>query len=306
MTPSARSGRSRTGSVLLAVLAVLAVAVTAYAVSTSSTSARAGQSAVVVPTPDPEPVTSLWFGDSIVEGCCRSNAATLTMAQTAARRLGWAAPAVVGAGGTGYVTSRTRSGVRVGPYPERITEAVDGAYYDVVVVAGGNNDDSADFDPVAFRAAVRTVLGQVRTSLPDAQLVVLGPYSPDGTGYAVQRQIELEEAERLGAIWVDQVAEGWMRDRPTLLASDGFHPNDAGQVELGVRAAEALRRTLPATVLAASPAPTPAPTSTPASAPASTTAAPAGASTLVLPEDSPASTSAQALTELERKRSPWR
>lgn len=173
------------------------------------------------------------------------------MAEEAARRLGWAEPVVAGAGGTGYLTARTIDGVRSGPYPERIAAAVEGASYDVVVIAGGNNDATDAFDPVAFRASVRAVLAQVRKSLPEAVLVVLGPYSPDGTGYVDQRRIEQQEAERVGAGYIDQVASGWMRAGPDLLHSDGFHPNDRGQALLGAKAAAALREVLPARLTAA-------------------------------------------------------
>ena len=248
-----RRGLSR--ELWLVVLVALAVTATAYAVSRPQAQLQAtGTSSVAVPTEAPRPVTSLWFGDSIVEGCCRSAAASPRMAEVAARRLGWAQPVVVGAGGTGYLTSRTRDGVRVGPYPERIKAAVDGAYYDVVVVAGGNNDATRAFDPAKFQAAVRTVLQQVRSSLPEAHIVLLGPYSPNGQGYVEQRRIERAEAQRAGAAFVDQVAQGWMRARPNLLHTDEFHPNDAGQTHLGVQVAAALREVLPADVAPRSPA----------------------------------------------------
>lgn len=248
------SGTSRTHrrpsnivvDVALALLAVLAVASCAYALYGVGGRAESnGREVVALPTESRQAVTSLWFGDSIIEGCCRTIRNSPSIAEVATSRLGWAEPQIVGAGGTGYTTGRTMNGVRVGPYTERIEDAVDGAYYDVVVVAGGNNDAGPAFDPVAFRTAVRNVLGQARRSLPEAHLVVLGPYSPDGTGFVAQRAIQSEEAARIGATFIDQVARGWMRDRPELLHSDGFHPNDAGQSALGVQAAAALRELLP-------------------------------------------------------------
>ena len=229
----------------LVLLLVLAVGASVVAVQRAGSRVELTASAVAVePTATARPVTSLWFGDSIVEGCCRSSDTVPAMAAVAARRLGWAPPQIAAAGGTGYTTQRVLDGVRSGTYVERIAAAVEGSYYDVVVVAGGNNDDTDAFDPARFRTAVRTVLQQVRTSLPDAELVVLGPYSPDGTGYAQQRAIEQQEAARLGAVFVDPVAEGWMRGGEALLTDDGFHPDDAGHAHLGARAADALRRAL--------------------------------------------------------------
>ena len=231
---------------LLVLLAALALGTSAMAVGKAGSQSEALTSAPVVePSEAASPVTSLWFGDSIVEGCCRSSSKVPTMAQVAARRLGWAPPQIAAAGGTGYVTQRNLNGVRSGSYVERIAAAVEGSYYDVVVVAGGNNDDTAGFDPSAFRTAVRTVLDQVRTSLPEAQLVVLGPYSPDSTGYGAQRLIQQEEAARVGAVFIDQVGLGWMRGRTGLLDPDGFHPNDAGHAHLGAQVAAALREALP-------------------------------------------------------------
>lgn len=232
--------------VALLLLAALSVALAGYALSDTGRPSRAAADTVVVtPSPPGRAVTSLWFGDSIIEGCCRTKRSSPSLSEVAASQLGWAEPQIVGAGGTGYVTSRTRDGVRVGPYTERIEAAVEGAYYDVVVIAGGNNDASPVFDREEFRTAVRSVLAQVRVSLPDAHIVVLGAYSPDGKGYVAQRIVQSEESLRIGATFIDQVARGWMRDRPELLHTDSFHPNDAGQYELGVRAAEALRELLP-------------------------------------------------------------
>jgi lysophospholipase L1-like esterase len=248
-----RQRRGRAVYPVLALLLVLAVGTSTAAVRKAESRVGLRASAVAVePSATARPVTSLWFGDSIVEGCCRSSSGVPTMATVAAQRLGWAPPQIAAAGGTGYTTQRVLEGVRSGTYVERIAAAVEGSYYDVVVVAGGNNDDTAAFDPAQFRAAVRTVLDEVRTNLPEAQLVVLGPYSPDGTGYQAQRTIEQEEAARVGAVFVDQVAEGWMRGRRGLLNSDGFHPNDAGHAHLGGRAAAALSRALPADLTAPS------------------------------------------------------
>ena len=249
--PQARQ-QGRKADLVLVLLIALAVGASVAAITKAQSRDGLTASAVAVePSEAARPVTSLWFGDSIVEGCCRSSSTVPTMAAVAARRLGWALPQIAAAGGTGYTTQRNLDGVVSGTYVERIAPAVEGSYYDVVVVAGGNNDDNAAFDPVAFRTAVRTVLEQVRTSLPEAQLVVMGPYSPDGTGYRAQRAIQQEEAARVGAAWVDPVGQGWMRGRTRLLDPDGFHPNDAGHAHLGARAAAALRAVLPAELTAA-------------------------------------------------------
>jgi lysophospholipase L1-like esterase len=189
------------------------------------------------------PVTSLWFGDSIVEGCCRSRPSSPNMAQMAAATLGWQAPQVQGFPGTGYVRTARVKGVTLPAYGAGISRYLAGARYRVVVIAGGNNDArGGPFSPVVFRAAVRSTLQQVKTALPAAKLVVVGPYSPDGTGYAAQRTIEREEASRVRATFIDSIAQGWLVGQPTLISKDGFSPNDAGQAYLGVRMASELKR----------------------------------------------------------------
>lgn len=222
------------------------------------------------------PVTSLWFGDSIVQGCCRTLASSPTMAEVASKALGWQAPHVEAFGGTGYLSTVLVYGVTRPAYPDKIGWFVVGASYRVVIIGGGNNDARAGFSPQAFRAAARSTFQQVRRALPNARLVVLGPYSSRGTGYTYQRMIEREEAARAGALFIDGIAEGWFRGepdltsndefcpsdrnltylgrpliggktagcftgRPDLLSSDGFHPNDAGQAYLGARVAAHLR-----------------------------------------------------------------
>jgi hypothetical protein len=164
------------------------------------------------------------------------------MAQTAAATLGWKEPQVRGFPGTGYVTASKINGVAQPAYRENIGQFLTGTHYRVVVVAGGNNDAVARFSPALFRAAVRSTLHQVRLSLPEAKLVVLGPYSPNGSGYAAQRIIEREEAKAVGAMFIDGVAQGWFLGQQSLISKDGFSPNDAGQAYLGVRVAADLKR----------------------------------------------------------------
>jgi lysophospholipase L1-like esterase len=164
------------------------------------------------------------------------------MAQVASKVLGWQVPQVRGFGGTGYTTRVSVAGVLRPAYPDNIGRYLSARSYRVVIVAGGNNDAHRGFSPAAFRAAVRSTLAQVKRAQPDARLVVLGPYSPNGSGYTQQRRIEAQEAARVGAPFIDGVAEGWFRARPDLLSKDGFHPNDAGQAYLGARVAADLRK----------------------------------------------------------------
>jgi lysophospholipase L1-like esterase len=212
-------------------------------VTPTSGSPTSGSPASVTPTSGSDDlVTSLWFGDSIVQGCCRTAPSSLNMAQVASKSLGWQVPQVQGFPGTGYTTKATVKGVTRPAYADNIAQYVDDAHYRVVIVAGGNNDARKGFSPEDFRAAVRATLQHVRHALPDAKLVVVGPYSPDGTGYTDQRTIEREEAARAGALFIDGIAPGWFKGQSALLAKDGFSPNDAGQAYLGIRVAAELKK----------------------------------------------------------------
>jgi lysophospholipase L1-like esterase len=195
------------------------------------------------PTGTPSgPMTSLWFGDSIVAGCCRTESSARNMAQVASAALGWPTPQVHGFPGTGYTTSAKAEGKTARAYEDNIGQYVDGARYRVVIIAGGNNDARKGFSPGAFRAAVRSTFDHVRRALPDAKLVVLGPYSPSGTGYTIQRTIEREEAARVKASFVDGIDAGWFKGQSGLISKDGFSPNDAGQAYLGIRMGAELKK----------------------------------------------------------------
>jgi lysophospholipase L1-like esterase len=189
-----------------------------------------------------DPVTSLWFGDSIVQGCCRTNPSSLNMAEMAAATLGWQKPQVQGFPGTGYVKTAKVKGVTLPAYDKNIGQYLAGSHYKVVIIAGGNNDAQGAFSPVAFRTAVRSTLQQVRTALPDARLVVVGPYSPNSTGFAPQRLIEREEAARAKATFIDGIAGGWFKGLSQVIAKDGYSPNDTGQAYLGIRMAMELKK----------------------------------------------------------------
>lgn len=229
----------------LAALAVLVIAGAGYALKGGS---AASSGTADVPRPSPSvtkhAVASLWFGDSIVEGCCRSKATNPNMAETASKINGWAVPDVRGYGGTGYISTATVNGVTRATFPDNIGRALAEGTFDVVLVVGGNNDGDISARKDVFRAAVRQTLDQVRRAQPTAKVVVVGPYSPNGQGEADTRLIEQEEAARIGALWIDGIAEGWMRNHPELLYKDGYHPNDAGQLYLGRRLGADLKRLL--------------------------------------------------------------
>ena len=74
------------------------------------------------------------------------------------------------------------------PYTERIGPVLDAnPGLDVLVIEGGGNDPSTDL--VAFRTAVRRTFAIAKEKQPQARIYVLGPYSPNGAGYADKRAV---------------------------------------------------------------------------------------------------------------------
>lgn len=239
--PALGGGRAVAAWFAVGLLWAAALALTVAAVSPAVQDSSSARTYPPLPSPPAPPVTSLWLGDSIVEGCCRERGSDPSMAAVAAGRLGWTAD-VRGLGGTGYTTRAIVNGVTRPTYAERVQSLVRDAYYDYVVIVGGNNDITPAYDALRFRTAVRRTFAEVRDELPRAQLVVVGPYSPTGTGAVEQRRILREEATAAGAaLFVDPIAEEWMAGRSNLLHEDGFHPSSAGQRYLGERLAQALQ-----------------------------------------------------------------
>ncbi len=178
-------------------------------------------------------IINLAFGDSIIEGCCGAEAGR-TISEVWAAALGWSPPIRSAQGGTGYLTAGTQTGKA--SYADRIGGVLE-AYpgLDVLVIEGGGNDPSTDLP--AFRAAVASTFATARAKQPTARIYVLGPYSPNGSGYADKRAVLVEEAARAGYPFIDQIEQQWMKGRADLLTADNFHPNTAGHAMLGRRTA---------------------------------------------------------------------
>ncbi len=178
-------------------------------------------------------IKNLAFGDSIIEGCCGAEAGK-TISEVWAAALGWSPPIMSAQGGTGYLTAGTQTGRA--SYADRIGGVLDAnPGLDVLVIEGGGNDPSTDL--VAFRTAVASTFATARAKQPTAKIYVLGPYSPNGSGYAEKRAVLADEAARAGFPFIDQIEQQWTKGRPDLLTADNFHPTTAGHAMLGRRTA---------------------------------------------------------------------
>lgn len=145
------------------------------------------------------------------------------------------------AGGAGYVNGSAARDetfldqVRGAPEPDA----------DVVVVFGSRND--AFLPPAEVAEQAGAVVAAVRAGSPSAVLVVIGPAWDDDVppdGLLPTRDAVATAAAEAGAAFVDPLAEGWLRDRPELVGTDGVHPDDDGHAHLAELVAPVVREAL--------------------------------------------------------------
>ena len=200
------------------------------------------------PTPtttavDPGPERAMFLGGSLVEGVGASDRQH-SFPYRVAELTGWRV-GVEGEADTGYATASGAADTDplAQPFWARVGEVV-AADPDVVVVQGGRAD--AAEGPVAqARAEVRRTLETLREGLPTADLVVVGPMSPDGRTtpeLEQMRDVVRAAARDVGATFVDPLAEQWLTPD---LAEEYADPatgslDDDGHLYVAKRLVEAL------------------------------------------------------------------
>jgi lysophospholipase L1-like esterase len=179
-----------------------------------------------------------FLGDSLTEGV--GAPPEQGFAWRLASKLGWEAATVDGVSGSGYLASGAGR-----PLPERVWGIVR-VDPDVVVVSGGNNDAFQGFAPQDVRPAAEQTFRALAAGLPDARIVVLGPFptspaalsSPDAMNQAVRAAAKAVGVEYVDARQVvDDVPLSMVGD---YLSADGLHPNEAGHEAIATELAEIL------------------------------------------------------------------
>jgi lysophospholipase L1-like esterase len=221
---SARRVKTRllaAGVLLLAIVALPA----------ASSDARAPQG--------PGHVRALFFGDSLMNGT-GTHPTRPVMARVAARVLGWDVT-VDGFGGTGYTTG----GGRGRPYRDRLAKpGLLSTPYDVVLVEGGTNDKAADLATMHARAT--ETVQYLRSRLPTATIVLMGPFNPPGRRYDARR-VSIDAVLQTVAVeqslpYVSPIGRHWTKGQGArFLCADGLHPSAYGYGLMGDRLAAALR-----------------------------------------------------------------
>jgi lysophospholipase L1-like esterase len=135
-----------------------------------------------------------------------------------------------GEAGSGYLATGIR-GTTFGDEARKLLEPDD----DLVIIFGGSGDAPAQ--PESVEVAVRDTFLLVRKASPRAKLIVAGPASPvadPGPGVTRIRDIVRDEAVKIGATFVDPIADKWFVSDPGLIREDGS-PTDAGHAYIADR-----------------------------------------------------------------------
>ncbi|KGM09782.1 SGNH/GDSL hydrolase family protein [Cellulomonas bogoriensis] len=160
-----------------------------------------------------------------------------------AELLDWPLAVVDGVSGSGYVAPGLGS-----PMPDRAGNVID-AEPDVVVVAGGNNDIFQGVGAEQVEPAADQLFTDLREGLPDATLVVVGPFPTSLAGLETTDPV-LDAVRRVSADadahFVDprDLLAGPLAELETwdpYISPDGLHPNEGGYQLI----AEALAGALP-------------------------------------------------------------
>ena len=135
-----------------------------------------------------------------------------------------------GEAGSGYVARGIR-GTSFGEEARRLLEPDD----DLVIIFGGSSD--APENPESVEAAVNDTFLRVRKASPHAKVIAAGPASPvadPAPDVTRVRDIIRDEAVKIGATFVDPIADKWFVSDPTSIREDGS-PTDAGHAYIAER-----------------------------------------------------------------------
>jgi len=184
------------------------------------------------------------IGDSYTEGTIQGGAGQNSWQQLSLKQLridGFnITSSVSGQGSAGY-SARGYRGTNFQEEARRMISPDD----DVVVVFGGLND--AITDPDAEATAVAATFNFIHSTAPKATIVAVGPVSPGVEPppelISVRDTIKYE-ADKVGAIFVDPIADRWFDGFPDMIGADTLHPTDEGHKYMSAQLLPVLRKAL--------------------------------------------------------------
>lgn len=184
--------------------------------------------------PTESPVHAAFLGDSYTFGVGATEP-TDGYAYLVSRAEDWTSR-VVGLPGSGYVRVAIRDDKNIAAG----LSAVIAAQPQVVIVASGHNDAMPSVNYKETEAAALKDLGELRTALPNATIVVVGPIwlngYPDKKALYVRNAVHMAQERIPGTLWVDPIAQRWFTgswtkrtgDDATMINYAAGHPNNLG------------------------------------------------------------------------------
>jgi hypothetical protein len=216
------------GNVTLAVLGVVAVLLLVLAIQRQNALSNGAAT-----TPPPAPPSVAFVGDGFTSGSPDGGLGPANYTALLAAREGWRVtnPSVYG---SGYVAGA--------PLSEQVQKVVDARPH-LVVVTGGRADSGQD--PAAVRDAAAGLYQDLRTRLPQARVVVIGPMYPGRNAPRTMRDVRdavRDSATAAQLPFIDPIEERWFNGRD----EDGLTPvedlNDRGHLRLSELVDDALRQ----------------------------------------------------------------
>ncbi|MET4705313.1 SGNH/GDSL hydrolase family protein [Frigoribacterium sp. UYMn621] len=224
----------------LGLLTVLAIVLATLALISGETAKATGPRSTIRTTNSTDAV---FIGDSYTQGAGASGPATRWVTLVSLKE-GWE-PQNLGRSGTGYLSSGTPTEcgqVRCLNFVEMVPLAI-AAKPEVVFVSGGQSDFELFLkDRASVLTAIDTTFASLRTGLPDAHIYAIGPST---TGAVSKPIVEFDSAvraaaARAGATYVSLIEPNVIK--PTFIAADRAHVNDAGYSAIAARIEEAIKK----------------------------------------------------------------
>lgn len=221
------------GNVALAVLGVVTVVLLVLAIQKQNALSSGAVAAAATPPP-PTPPSVAFVGDGYTSGSPDGGQGPANYTALLAAREGWRVtnPSVYG---SGYVAGA--------PLGDQVGKVVD-AQPRLVVVTGGRAD--SDQDPLAVGDAAARLYQDLRTRLPQATVVVIGPMWTGGDAPRDMRRVRdaiRDSATAARLPFVDPIEDRWFNGRDQDgLTPNGENLNDRGHQRLSELVDDALRK----------------------------------------------------------------
>ena len=207
------------------------------------------------------------LGDSFAEGVDTSHWYT-GFGDRLGQYCAWRDVNMSGYGGTGYLADNPGGIYGALTFRDRLQKDIIDAAPDIVIVAGGLNDQGG-YVEATFETEADLLFDAIMTGLPDCALIVLGPFWPDGEPVANDIKVRdsiREKSLPYARLFIDNLGgtipytgteadykdTGWMTgtgyvtneqhdgNADFYTTTDGTHPTQAGHDYLALRLAEAI------------------------------------------------------------------